>query len=149
MQLNQFFSHWDQVHQATLEVIDRFKEGELDHIPFEGSWTVKQIVLHIANAEEGWFRCVVQKMYEDWPPSPDVENYPTIESLKTLLVDMHEKTMAYLSTQSLDDLDNVFESRWGNFSLRFVIWHVVEHEVHHRGELSLILGTLGREGWGA
>jgi uncharacterized damage-inducible protein DinB len=27
-----------------------------------------------------------------------------------------------------------------------VIWHVLEHEIHHRGELSLIHGLLGREG---
>jgi uncharacterized damage-inducible protein DinB len=27
-----------------------------------------------------------------------------------------------------------------------MLWHVVEHEIHHRGELSLILGLLGREG---
>jgi uncharacterized damage-inducible protein DinB len=24
--------------------------------------------------------------------------------------------------------------------------HIIEHEIHHRGELSLILGVLGREG---
>jgi uncharacterized damage-inducible protein DinB len=31
-------------------------------------------------------------------------------------------------------------------SLGWIIWHVLEHEIHHRGELSLILGLLGREG---
>ena len=32
------------------------------------------------------------------------------------------------------------------FSLQWIIWHVLEHEIHHRGELSFILGTLGRTG---
>jgi uncharacterized damage-inducible protein DinB len=38
-------------------------------------------------------------------------------------------------------------SHWGEpIPLRWIIWHVLEHEVHHRGELSLILGLLGKEG---
>jgi uncharacterized damage-inducible protein DinB len=27
-----------------------------------------------------------------------------------------------------------------------MVWHVMEHEIHHRGELSLLLGMLGHEG---
>jgi uncharacterized damage-inducible protein DinB len=30
-----------------------------------------------------------------------------------------------------------------------MIDHIMEHEVHHRAELSLILGKLGREGFNA
>jgi uncharacterized damage-inducible protein DinB len=30
--------------------------------------------------------------------------------------------------------------------LRSIIWHVLEHEIHHRGELSILIGLLGREG---
>ncbi len=28
----------------------------------------------------------------------------------------------------------------------WIFWHVLEHEIHHRGELSLILGFLGKQG---
>lgn len=38
--------------------------------------------------------------------------------------------------------------RGETFSIGWIIWHVLEHEIHHRGELSLALGILGREGWG-
>jgi len=27
-----------------------------------------------------------------------------------------------------------------------MLWHTIEHEIHHRGELSLTLGLLGRAG---
>ena len=30
-----------------------------------------------------------------------------------------------------------------------MIEHMIDHEIHHRGELSLILGLLGREGLNA
>jgi len=75
-----------------------------------------------------------------------LENYPTKDSIKGLLRETHVKTIAYLNTLTIDDLDVIIESEWGNFSLQFIIWHVIEHEIHHRGELSLISGILGREG---
>jgi uncharacterized damage-inducible protein DinB len=45
------------------------------------------------------------------------------------------------------ELGRRIELPWGGHtSLGWVVWHVLEHEIHHRGELSLILGLLGREG---
>jgi uncharacterized damage-inducible protein DinB len=127
-------------------VLDCFNQVDLSHIPFTGSWSVGEIALHIANAEDGWFGTIARKAYDKWPESQNMVNYPNIKSIKSLLSETHSKTMAFLETLSLDDLDTVYDSDWGKFSLRFIIWHVMEHEIHHRGELSLILGTLGREG---
>jgi uncharacterized damage-inducible protein DinB len=33
-----------------------------------------------------------------------------------------------------------------DYTPAWVFWHVLEHEIHHRGKVSLILGLLGREG---
>ena len=35
------------------------------------------------------------------------------------------------------------------FSEDDMLWHVLEHEIHHRAELSLTLGLLGHEGLNA
>jgi uncharacterized damage-inducible protein DinB len=148
MKLNELFSHWDQIHADTLAVIDKFSEEELAHVAYEGGMTVGRIALHIADAEEGWFRLIATKERNEWPSDYTLEHYPTKEAIKTLLAEVHTKTMAYLETLTLDDLTNVVASPWGKFSIRFIIWHVIEHEIQHRGELSLILGTLGREGLG-
>jgi uncharacterized damage-inducible protein DinB len=146
MRLHKLFSHWDQIHKDTLAVIDRFNQAELTHTAYEGGWTVGQIALHIANAEEGWFRHIAARKLETWPSNHTLENYPTKEVIQALLAETHAKTMAYLETLTSDDLAAVIESEWGNFSIHFIVWHVIEHEIHHRGELSLILGLLGRDG---
>ena len=146
MRLNLLFSHWDQIHKDTLAVIDHFREVELSHVACEGGWTVGEIALHIANAEAGWFRHIAARELETWPSNHTLEYYPNKDSIKALLSKTHAKTMAYLETLIIDDLETIIESKWGNFSIRFIIWHVIEHEIHHRGELSLILGLLGREG---
>lgn len=146
MKLNELFSHWNQAHTDTLDVIDKFNDDELSHIAYDGAMPVGRIALHIASAEEGWFRLVITKERQDWPSDYTLEYYPTKEAIKALLSEVHDRTMAYLDSLSTDDWDTEVESPWGTFSIKFVIWHVIEHEIHHRGELSLILGTLGREG---
>jgi len=146
MKLSQLFSHWDQIHADTLAILDKFEEAELAHIAYEGGMPVGRIALHIADAEEGWFRLIATKTRQDWPSDYTLENYLTKQAIQTLLREVHAKTMAYLETLTTDDLTTVVTSPWGEFSIRFIIWHVLEHEIHHRGELSLILGTLGRDG---
>jgi uncharacterized damage-inducible protein DinB len=146
MRLSDLFSHWSQIHADTLEVLDKFSESELVHVAYVGGMTVGGIALHIADAEEGWFRRIATQEREDWPADYTLENYPTKAAIKSLLAEVHSTTFAYLEGLTVDDLETMIDSPWGQFSLRFIIWHVLEHEIHHRGELSLILGTLGREG---
>ena len=146
MKLNNFFVHWEKIHKDTLVVVDGFSDDELTHIPYDGGWSVGEIALHIANAEDGWFGTIAMKTSEKWPDHHTTENYPNKKAIISLFSDTHKKTMAFLENLTLYDLETIYHSDWGKFSLGFIIWHVIEHEIHHRGELSLVLGTLGREG---
>jgi uncharacterized damage-inducible protein DinB len=147
MQANEFFSHWNQVRDELFILLDAFNDDELTYAPYVHSWPVGQIMLHIANAEDGWFRFVIQRELSEWPKDYTLESYPSIDSIKAILTEVHARTLTYLATLDLDDLDQTVESPWeATFTLKWIIWHVIEHEIHHRGELSLILGLLGREG---
>ena len=69
------------------------------------------------------------------------------EAIFELLIRARVRTVPFL--ESLDENDLVKEYKTPDeqsFTLHWIIWHVLEHEIHHRGELSLILGILGREG---
>ena len=95
--------------------------------------------------EEGWFRYAVLREYDKWPQFPHTD-YPTVESIKSFLHEVHERTNAYLETIDADDLDRQLSLALGfDASLRYVIWHVLEHEIHHRGEIFLMLGLQGME----
>jgi uncharacterized damage-inducible protein DinB len=60
---------------------------------------------------------------------------------------VHARTEAWLETLDETGLERVIVRPSGHRrTVGWIIWHVVEHEIHHRGELSLILGMLGREG---
>jgi uncharacterized damage-inducible protein DinB len=61
---------------------------------------------------------------------------------------MHvSEIFGHLESLTVADLERTFTSRSGNrHSLYWIVWHVIDHECHHRGELYLCLGLLGIEG---
>ena len=147
MKLSQHFSHWKQVRDDLLSTIDKFREEELTYLSFDSSMSVGQIMLHIGEAEEGWFRFVISREINAWPDY-DLDDYPTTESIKAQLTIIHARTVKTLESLGTSDLERMIgmPKRDARFSLGWIIWHVLEHEIHHRGELSLILGMIGREG---
>ncbi len=146
--LDQLFAHWSQVRRGLIETIDAFNPEDLSYVPFPSSWSAGEIMLHIANAESGWFQYVVARQLKEWPEDYSLESWPTPESIKTLLAEVHARTDGYLASFSMADLNRNVTLPWnGNtLTLGWIIWHIIEHEIHHRGELSMILGLLGRKG---
>jgi uncharacterized damage-inducible protein DinB len=139
-----FFKHWDEVRTNLFRALDMLTDDQLDFVPGEGLWSLGDVARHIANAEEGWFRYAIARARDEWPPAYTAADYPTVASIKTLLTEVHARTEAYLDTLSLVDLDQQIEAPWGeHFSLMWIIWHVIDHELHHRGEIYLMLGLMG------
>ncbi len=52
MKPSEMFSRWTQVRADLLATIDKFNQDELIFTPFKGSWSVGQIMLHIADCED-------------------------------------------------------------------------------------------------
>ncbi|PWB51441.1 MAG: hypothetical protein C3F13_13445 [Anaerolineales bacterium] len=146
MEPSEIFSQWGQVRADLITTIDMFSEDELTFTPFTGSWPVGQIMLHIADCEDNWLYGVVQHQIQPWI-SYDLADHPTKSAIKAILERAHLRTIQLLEDLNEDDLDDKYKLPDGSvIRLRGIIWHVLEHEIHHRGELSLALGLLGREG---
>jgi uncharacterized damage-inducible protein DinB len=147
MNLNQLISRWKQVRAGLLTTIRSFSDEELAYAPYAGGWSVAQLMLHIAHEENGEIRYGITGELTAWPPEYRREDYPSIDAIEALLTQVHDRTEAYLETLNDADLERVINAPWGNsYPLTDMLWHVLEHEIHHRGELSLLLGLLGHEG---
>ncbi len=145
MTADQLFSHWSEVRVGLLLALDQLTDEQLSFVPREGLWSLRTVALHIATAEEGWFRYIATGELDQWPEVDDTD-YATVASIKALLTQVHSRTEAYLQTLHATDLDRVITTFWGaKVSLRWIIWHVLEHEVSHRGEIYLMLGLMGME----
>jgi uncharacterized damage-inducible protein DinB len=143
MNAKELFGHWETVRQGLVQALSTLTDEQLDFAPREGMWSLSAVARHIAHAEEAWFRHWMVGKHEG-PPQYTAEDYPTVESIKGLLAEVHARTEAYLETLDSADLDQPFETFWGQKGpISWVIWHVLEHEIHHRGEIYLMMGLVG------
>jgi uncharacterized damage-inducible protein DinB len=142
--------YWSGVRVGLIDTIEKFSEEDLSYISFESGYSVGQIILHIAQEEYGEIQYGLTREIDEFPPAFADEKYQTLASIKTLLARVHGDTIKFLDTLNDDDLEKDFEAQWGEIKplIDFIV-HVVEHEIHHRGELSLIHGLLGRDGFDA
>lgn len=146
MNASELFGHWAEVRKGLFRALDRLTDEKLDFTPREGMWSLGAVARHIANTEEGWFRYAATRELDEWPGEYSAADYPTVDSIKALLTEIHVRTEAYLGMVDVVDLDRVLEMPWGEkLTLRQVIWHVLEHEIHHRGEIYLMLGLMGMQ----
>ena len=139
------FAHWRTVRRGLLDALNVLSDEQLAFVPRAGLWSLGTVARHIAEAEEGWFRHIVTGELDEWPGFTEAA-YPTIASIVALLTEVHYRTMAFLAKTDVDKLDRVIDTPWDEqIPLEWIVWHVLEHEVHHRGEIYLMLGLMGME----
>jgi uncharacterized damage-inducible protein DinB len=145
MDAAQLFGHWRTIRRGLFAALDLLDDEQLAFTPREGLWSLGTVAVHIAEAEEGWFRYVVTRELDEWPDW-SAQDYATVPAVKTLLTEVQDRTWAYLEALDEADLERVIDAPWEEqFPLRWVVWHVLEHEAHHRGEIYLMLGLMGME----
>jgi uncharacterized damage-inducible protein DinB len=133
------------VRHGLEQALDKLTDEQLGFVPAEGLWSLGTVACHIANAEDGWFHYVAAQELGEWP-SLDEEQYRTVAWIKALLDEVHGNTLASLQGTNIADLDRTIAAPWGTeLTLRSIIWHVLQHEIHHRGEIYLMLGLMGME----
>ncbi len=140
---------WARARATLLAALDTLPDEQRHFVPRPGLWTPVQQVLHIAGAEDGWLRHILTGELDGWPAAYmgtdfALEQVPNVAALKTLLGEVHARSEAYLRGLTDADLERGIETSWGQtYTIEGIFRYVMEHEIHHRGELYLILGLLG------
>jgi hypothetical protein len=94
MKPSEIFAHWERVRDELIATVETFEERERNHVPFEGCRKVGDIMLPIADAEDGWLRFGITKELGDWPDQYVLENYPDKKSILKVLGEVHQRTTA-------------------------------------------------------
>jgi uncharacterized damage-inducible protein DinB len=148
MDRTSLLNHWPIVRQDLLKVMAALTDEDLAIHPVEGGWPIGRIMIHISSAAEYWLHSGIlsaENVY-NWQKNT-LKNYPTLEVIKAYQAAEHERTMKLLSSFDIEQWQTPFQYPDGcHYKPDWIFWHIFEHEIHHRGELSLILGLLGRKG---
>ncbi len=108
---------------------------------------------HIMGARIGWFTRLLGEGDDELKSMPrwDAPGQPTRTAIELVAgLDLSWKLMAgCLARWNAEDMQQTFmrerDGKTYELSRSWVIWHLLEHDLHHGGEISLTLGMHGLE----
>jgi uncharacterized damage-inducible protein DinB len=146
MNAAEYFDHWATVWRDLQLGVAVLHDEQLSFRPAERySRTVGDILRHIINVEQGWIHYVVRRSLKAWPEE-GADQLNTVRAIQAELARTHKETLEYLDTVPMDDFNRIVQVPGnGTPKLGWILWHVLEQQIHHRGELFLCLSLLGME----
>ena len=139
-----FAEYWQRVHTRTREMVAAIPDDRLDWRPAQGEFTCAELARHIASARR--MNIVSATLGEGLYPGHDERFGISRRDLLHYLDASHAEVSNRLAGLRDEDLA---APRLSNQSGPYPAWNIlmamVEHEVHHRGQLALYLTLLGVE----
>ena len=148
-----------EVHQGRLlKMIAPLDQGQLDLAAAPHLWSVRTLACHIIGARAWWFHSWMGEGSAEfgrmvaWDEDEELATRPAAEIVRGLEVSW-SVIKSGLERWSPDDLNKEFIRPTPNEagerpkrSRQWIVWHLVEHDVHHGGEISYSLGMHGVPG---
>jgi uncharacterized damage-inducible protein DinB len=120
------------------------------------SFPLFEIFLHVLDAYRWWFRYVYQDRVREYPLARFRIRIRTLKGAQRALTQTTREVHRFVSRLKEGDLDRVIEftapandewTRWRRerITMRAMLWHMVEEELQHRGEMNALLWRHGIE----
>ena len=149
--LDVIYENWRGYHTKLRDCIAPLTNEHLLLQPGARMWPLGQIVQHVISVRAGWFSATLQ---DDDEAMNDYMLWVQRESPARSAVELVrglEETWAFIEArlQRLTPADCAMtfpdeaDGQVYEVSRSWVIYHVMEHDLHHGGEVSLVLGMNG------
>lgn len=150
--LTMFYTSWKEYQDHIKEAIAPLTAEQLTLRAAPNLRSIGENAAHIIGCRTGWF---TDTLGEDW--GAGVEAYanwdtpaappPTAAELAQALDYTWQRMTASIARWSPADMQTTFPDDWDGkivqLSRAWIVWHVLEHDLHHGGELSLTFGIYG------
>jgi len=139
MNLYELYPHWETRTNRILESLESRTPYELDFQFRPNMRSLGNLYRHIIAAEIYWMEDVVAQRGKMFSELDEKEFYNS----KTILdkwQSVRNRSQEIVKPYSLSDLKKTFLTpRKKPVELSYILWHVVEHEIHHSGQISAML----------
>jgi uncharacterized damage-inducible protein DinB len=145
LRIEPFLDYYRRIRQRTMRVVAAIPPEHIEWRPDEapGRWTLGDLLRHLGALERWMFAENVQgkpSLYQGCGREL-AEGY---EAVVAYLEGTHRETLEILGRLTPDDLQSPCRTPAGT---PITVWKwlraMVEHEIHHRGQIYLYLGLLG------
>ena len=146
------YAGWHNYQRLLVEALQPLTAEQLGLRPAPGLRTVRDIAAHIVGARARWFHSVLGESAHfasftnfDRAGQPAHSAADLAAALETTWTDMQAAIARWTPADWAKTYPNEHPDPGEPvpFTQPWVIWHLIEHDLHHGGEISIILGTHG------
>jgi len=146
-------TYWDSYQQRLIATITPLSSQQLA-LPVASHQTIGELLAHLIGARYWWFHRWMGEAEPpelvEWGTDDDMRNAASLVSAFALTWQMISPALSRWTAADLQHLVQPPASpavaEETPHIREWIIWHVLEHEIHHGGELSLALGGHGLPG---
>lgn len=152
----------EDIRKETISGVSSLTKEQLFAVPEIGEFPVGAYLMHLCECDLHWLEVISgeeqsdelkTKCYSDNWFDPSSESSPPTEAPElieyaSLLRETRQKFLDYISSLDDSELDSsvIIKRKSGEVSLskKWIVYHIIEHEAHHRGQMFLLMR---RAGW--
>lgn len=149
--VKEFYDGWREYTATVRAAVARLTQEQLSLRAAENERSVGEIIFHMVGARFDWVHDFLgegdgdEENYARW--TRPLDHQPTVAELLEGLDFSWELVESCLNRWTPTDLEKTFPLEWRDqhYDTRrsWVIWHLLEHDLIHGGEVSLTLGMHG------
>lgn len=130
-----FFQYNWQVRDEWFAWCEQLSKEELLKERIGGHHNILHTLLHIIDVEYSWVRAIQQK--EDIPL--DFSSYEEVNQVRELSLQCREEIKGFLQSNEAISNERSVKASWmeGRFTSSEILHHIIAHEIHHIGQLSI------------
>lgn len=144
--LPEIFDFWKGVQGSFFKILDYLSDEDLEFNYDSEMRNLGELFTHVANAYHWWLEYII---HDGQGIKPDLDVSKSIEEIKSRLRRAHQRIWGLIEKSSWNDLRKEYEveeeGTRTTVSLMWILWHLVEHDVHHRAQIGLYLKKLGKK----
>jgi uncharacterized damage-inducible protein DinB len=155
--LTRFYVGWAEYQRLLVAAIAPLTQEQLALRAAPGLNPLWYLAAHVAGTRVGWFHLLREAKqsladFATWDEGEvDTLQPRTAAELVTALEASWEMVAGCLERWTPEMLSEVFEHQEADGTIEkctrgWVLWHILEHDLHHGGEISLTLGAHGLPG---
>ncbi|MHA2025870.1 MAG: DinB family protein [Candidatus Thorarchaeota archaeon] len=143
--IDMLINHNVVCREPLFQTLEKVKSKDFLKSTGAGKGSVRDILVHIMNAEKFWIAYLKKSEYQKSQP----EDFKDVQSIRYAWSRVSAETEEFIKNLSVDQLNHVRSVRSGDQTISFTVakalLHVTTHETHHRGFLIGLIRQKGLE----
>lgn len=161
-QINLLLYMMDDIRKVTLKGVSGFTKEQLFQEPTEGESCIGSYLMHFGECDLYWLSILsgekqpeelLKRAYADVWYDCKPENLappktaPEIEEYLNTIAECRERLKNYVLSLNDENLEDKVLMKWRGgeeqLSKKWIIYHLIEHEAHHRGQMFMLIRKAG------